>query len=288
MMLRRLQQAGHKPIVLMGGGTTKVGDPSGKDESRKLLTDEEIDANIASIRRVFEHFLTFGDGPTDAIMVNNADWLDELEYISVPARGRAAFHDQPDADLRQRQAAARPRAAADLPRIQLHDPPGLRLPGAVAARRLPAAAGRVGPVGQYRQRHRAWPPDRRHRAVRRDDAADHHRRRRQDGQDRAGRGLAQRRPAQPLRLLAILAEHRRTPMSAGSCGCSPTCRSTRSRGWKACRAPRSTRPRSCWRPRRRRCCTARGGARRRGRPRSRRSRTAAPARTCRRYPSATA
>src|SRR3954463_1683984 len=61
MMLRQLQQAGHKPVVLMGGGTTKVGDPSGKDESRRLLTSEEIDANIAGIRRVFEHFLTFGD-----------------------------------------------------------------------------------------------------------------------------------------------------------------------------------------------------------------------------------
>src|SRR3954463_1615733 len=67
MMLRRLQQVGHRPIVLMGGGTTKVGDPSGKDESRRLLTSEEIDANIAGIRRVFEHFLTFGDGPTDAV-----------------------------------------------------------------------------------------------------------------------------------------------------------------------------------------------------------------------------
>jgi tyrosyl-tRNA synthetase len=82
MMLRRLQQAGHRPIVLMGGGTTKVGDPSGKDESRKLLTAEEIDANIAGIRRIFEQFLTFGDGPSDAIMVNNADWLDTLEYIA--------------------------------------------------------------------------------------------------------------------------------------------------------------------------------------------------------------
>ena len=81
MMLRRLQQAGHKPIVLMGGGTTKVGDPSGKDESRKLLTDEVIASNIASIRRAFERFLTFGDGPTDAVMVNNADWLDQLAYI---------------------------------------------------------------------------------------------------------------------------------------------------------------------------------------------------------------
>jgi tyrosyl-tRNA synthetase len=83
MLLRRMQQTGHKPIVLMGGGTTKIGDPSGKDESRKLLTPEVIDANIASIRRVFEHFLTFGDGPTDAIIVNNADWLDKLGYISL-------------------------------------------------------------------------------------------------------------------------------------------------------------------------------------------------------------
>ena len=81
MLLRRLQQAGHKPIVLMGGGTTKVGDPSGKDESRQALTSEQIDANIAGIRRVFERFLTFGDGPTDAVMMNNADWLDELTYI---------------------------------------------------------------------------------------------------------------------------------------------------------------------------------------------------------------
>jgi len=81
MKLRRMQQAGHKPIVLMGGGTTKIGDPSGKDESRRLLTSETIDANIASIRRAFERFLTFGDGPTDAIMVNNADWLDALDYI---------------------------------------------------------------------------------------------------------------------------------------------------------------------------------------------------------------
>ena len=81
MLLRRLQQAGHRPIVLMGGGTTKVGDPSGKDEGRQLLTHEQIDANIAGIRRVFEHFLKFGDGPSDAVMVNNADWLDTLAYI---------------------------------------------------------------------------------------------------------------------------------------------------------------------------------------------------------------
>ena len=83
MMLRRLQQAGHRPIVLMGGGTTKVGDPSGKDESRKLLGDADIQANIASIRRVFERFLTFGDGPSDAILLDNADWLDELNYVDM-------------------------------------------------------------------------------------------------------------------------------------------------------------------------------------------------------------
>nr|WP_235091308.1 tyrosine--tRNA ligase [Sphingomonas lutea] len=81
MLLRRLQQAGHRPIVLMGGGTSKIGDPSFKDEARKLLTAETINANIASIKRVFESFLTFGDGPADAIMADNADWLDRLEYV---------------------------------------------------------------------------------------------------------------------------------------------------------------------------------------------------------------
>ena len=81
MLLRRLQQAGHKPIVLMGGGTGKIGDPSFKDEARKLLTTDTIAANVASIKTVFERFLTFGDGPTDAVMVDNADWLDKLEYI---------------------------------------------------------------------------------------------------------------------------------------------------------------------------------------------------------------
>ena len=83
MLLRRLQQAGHKPIVVMGGGTTKIGDPSGKDESRQLLTDERIDENIAGIRTVFERLLTFGDGPSDAVMVNNDEWLAGLGYIDL-------------------------------------------------------------------------------------------------------------------------------------------------------------------------------------------------------------
>ncbi len=83
MLLRRIQQAGHKPIVIMGGGTTKIGDPSGKDEVRKLLDDDGINANIASIRRAFERLLTFGDGPTDAVMVNNDEWLSKLGYIEL-------------------------------------------------------------------------------------------------------------------------------------------------------------------------------------------------------------
>ena len=81
LMLRRLQQAGHRPIVVIGGGTTKVGDPSGKDESRQLLTQDKIDANKKTIRATFERFLIFGDGPTDAIIVDNDEWLSGLNYI---------------------------------------------------------------------------------------------------------------------------------------------------------------------------------------------------------------
>ncbi|MEQ1539006.1 MAG: tyrosine--tRNA ligase [Sphingorhabdus sp.] len=83
MMLRRLQQTGHKPVVVMGGGTTRIGDPTGRDDSRKMLTDETIEANIASIRTAFERLLVFGDGPTDAVMVNNHDWLGQLGYIEL-------------------------------------------------------------------------------------------------------------------------------------------------------------------------------------------------------------
>ncbi|MEM9641834.1 MAG: tyrosine--tRNA ligase [Pseudomonadota bacterium] len=82
MMLRWLQKTGHKPIVLMGGGTTKIGDPSGKDDARKLLTPEQIDNNIAGIRAVFSKYLEFGEGPTDALQANNAEWLDALNYVT--------------------------------------------------------------------------------------------------------------------------------------------------------------------------------------------------------------
>ena len=81
MMLRRMQQTGHKPIVVMGGGTTKVGDPSGKDATRQLLSEAAIAANIASIRKAFDAYLSFGEGRTDAVVVNNAEWLDQLGYV---------------------------------------------------------------------------------------------------------------------------------------------------------------------------------------------------------------
>jgi tyrosyl-tRNA synthetase len=81
MVLRWLQKTGHKPITLMGGGTTKVGDPSFRSEERPLLTPKAIDANIAGLKKVFANYLTYGDGPTDAIMLNNAEWLDQLNYL---------------------------------------------------------------------------------------------------------------------------------------------------------------------------------------------------------------
>ena len=79
MTLRRLQQAGHRPILLMGGGTTKAGDPSGKDETRLILSPEQIEENKRSMLSGVQHLLKFGDGPSDAIMVDNAEWLDRLE-----------------------------------------------------------------------------------------------------------------------------------------------------------------------------------------------------------------
>jgi tyrosyl-tRNA synthetase len=83
MLLRLFQKAGHKPIVLMGGGTTRIGDPTGRDETRQLLSDDEIARNMAGIRRTFANFLEVGEGPGAAVMVNNADWLDELRYIPL-------------------------------------------------------------------------------------------------------------------------------------------------------------------------------------------------------------
>ncbi len=125
MLLRWLQKTGGKPIALMGGGTTRVGDPSGKDESRKILTLEQIEDNKNGIKRVFSKFLTFGDSAKDAIMPDNAEWLAQSQLHRFPARHRPAFLGQPHAGDGFGQGAARTRARAVVPRIQLHVPSGL-------------------------------------------------------------------------------------------------------------------------------------------------------------------
>jgi tyrosyl-tRNA synthetase len=119
MTLRRLQQAGHKPILLMGGGTTKAGDPSGKDETRLILTPQQIEENKQSMLGGVRHLLKFGDGASDAIMVDNAEWLDRLEYI--PFLREVGRH----ADHGQRQTQAGTRSGALLPGIQLFHHAGL-------------------------------------------------------------------------------------------------------------------------------------------------------------------
>ncbi|MEE3106560.1 MAG: tyrosine--tRNA ligase, partial [Pseudomonadota bacterium] len=91
MMLRWLQRTGHKPIVLMGGGTTKIGDPSGKDDARKLLNEDEIEANKQGIQSIFARYLNVGDGPTDAVMVDTPDWLDQVLSLPVLRTSRAQF-----------------------------------------------------------------------------------------------------------------------------------------------------------------------------------------------------
>ena len=146
--------------------------------------------------------------PGDAIMANNADWLEHAQLHRLPARRRAAFLGQPHARVRLGEAAARAPAGAVVPRIQLHDPAGLRFRRALQAPRLRAADGRLRPVGQHRQRHRSRPAHAQRAAVRADRAADHDLLRRQDGQDRGRRGVAQCRPGEPVRVLAILAQHR--------------------------------------------------------------------------------
>ena len=281
MMLRWLQKTGGKPITLMGGGTTRVGDPSGKDETRRILSIEEIEANKESLKAVFARFLDFG-GPHAAIMPDNAEWLAPLNYIDFLRDVGRHFSVNRMLSFEFGEAPARARPGALVPRVQLHDPAGLRFRRASPPPRLRAADGRLRPVGQHRQRHRPRPPHGHRAALRAHLPADHHLLRRQDGQDRAGRGLAERRRSSRPTNTGSSGGTPRTPTSAASCASSPSCRSTRSPGWSGSRAPRSTRRRRCWRPRRRRSCTA---GKRRQRPPRRRgkpSRKAAAETRCRR------
>ena len=185
---------------------------------------------MPSIQRGFDSFLNFGDGPTDAIMVDNADWLDRLDYIPFLRDVGRHFTVNRMLTLDSVKLRLEREQPLTLPRIQLHDHAGLRFRRAVPALWLPPADRRLGPVGQHRQRHRSGPPRGERAAVRPDHAADHHRLRRQDGQDRGGRRVAQRRHAAAPTTTGSSGATPRTPMSAASCACSPTCRWTRSRG----------------------------------------------------------
>ena len=192
MMLRWLQKTGHRPIVLLGGGTTKIGDPSGRDESRSLLSEDAIVANKKGIRRSFDRFLSFGDGTTDALLVDNADWLDGLGYIPLLRDIGAHFSINRMLtfdSVRLRLDREQPLSFLEFNYMILQAYDFLEL-----SRRaeLPPADGRLGPVGQHRQRRGARAPHRRTPGLRAHHAAHHAGLRREDGQDRARRRLAQR------------------------------------------------------------------------------------------------
>ena len=235
MMLHWLQQTGNKPIALMGGGTTRVGDPSGRDETRKILTYEQIDANKESIKGTFAKFMQLRRGQDRRRDGRQRRVADQAQLHRDAARRRPAFLDQPHADDGFGEAAARARAGALVHRIQLHDPAVLRFRRAGAPLRLQSADGRLGPVGQHRQRHRSRPPHGHASALRADLPAADHVVRRQDGQDRGRRRLAQCRHAAALRLLAVLAQHRGRRRRALPASCSRRCRWTRSRGSRRCK-----------------------------------------------------
>ena len=208
MILRLLQRHGHRPLVLMGGGTTRIGDPSGKDESRQLLTDEQIDANMAGIRRCFDPFLRFGDGPSDAIMANNADWLNALGYI--PLLREVGTHFTINRMLTFDSVRIRLDREHPLTFLEFN----YMILQSYDFRELNRRYGvtlQIGGSDQWGNIVCGMELTRRTdgKAVYRPDhAADHHRVRRQDGQDRAGRGVAHPRSAVALRVLAVLAQHR--------------------------------------------------------------------------------
>jgi hypothetical protein len=208
MMLHWLQQTGHRPIVLMGGGTTRVGDPSGRDEGRKLLTLENIESNKAGIAEVFAKFLTFGGGPTDAVMVDNAEWLTKLNYIDFlrdVGRHFSVNHMLSFDSVRLRLDREQPLSFIEFNYMILQGYDFVELANRYGCR---LQMGGSDQWGNHRQRHRSRAPHGHAPALRADDAADHARVRRQDGQDRLGRDLAQSCDAEPLRLLAVLAQHR--------------------------------------------------------------------------------
>ena len=225
MMLRWLQKTGHKPITLMGGGTTKVGDPSFRSDERPLLTPEQIAANIATIRGVFAKYLDYGDAPDRRDHARQRRVARRASTTSTFLRdigrhfsvNRMLSFESVKSRLDREQPLS-------LPRVQLHDPAGLRLPRAPPPRGLPAADGRLGPVGQHRQRHRPDPPRRGRRGLRADLAAPHHlRRRARWASPPAARSGSTPRCSAPTTSGSSGATPP-TPTSAASSSSTPSCR----------------------------------------------------------------
>ena len=208
MMLHWLQQTGHRPIALMGGGTTRVGDPSGKDETRRVLTDEAISGNLKGIRAVFSKFLKFEDAGGNAVMANNADWLNKLNYIDFLrdvgrhfSVNRMLSFDSVKMRLDRQQELSF--LEFNYMVLQAYD--------FVELNKRYDCILQMGGSDQWGNIVNGIDLGRRMREcaiVRADVAADHDFVRRQDGQDRGRRGVAQRRSGEPIRLLAVLAQHR--------------------------------------------------------------------------------
>jgi tyrosyl-tRNA synthetase len=281
MMLRRLQQAGHKPIVIVGGGTTKVGDPSGKDETRQLRTHDEIQANIASQKQAFSKFLTFGDGPTDAMLVDNDEWLSKLGYIDFLREYGVHFtinrmlafdsvklrldREQPLTFIEFNYMLMQATDFLELNRrygcvLQMggSDQWGNILNGVELIRRVDhkPAFGLTTPLLSTASGAKMG----------------------KTAQGAVWLNADMRSPYDYWQFW----RNARTPTSAGSCGCSPTSRWTRCGGWSPCRARRSTTPRRRWPMRPPPCCTAKRRPRRRATPPRRPSNRGRCRPTCRR------
>ena len=224
MMLYWLQQSGNKPITLMGGGTTMVGDPSGKDESRALRSVDEIEANKASIRGVFAKVLRYGSGASDAVMLDNAEWLTKLNWIEMLRDiGR---HFSVNRMLTMDSVRLRLEREQEMSFIEFNYMVCQAYDFVELSRRVGCRL-QMGGSDQWGNIVNGVDLGRRMgiaATVRADDAAAHDGIGRQDGQDRPGRGLAQRRRIQPLRFLAILAKRRGRRRRQVPQSCSRSCR----------------------------------------------------------------
>ena len=249
MMLYWMQQTGHRPIALMGGGTTRVGDPSGKDDSRRILTDDVIAENLTGIRKIFSKFLKFGDGPKDAVMANNADWLNSLNYIDfLRDVGR---HFSVNRMLSFNSVKMRLERQQELSFLEFNYMI-LQAYDFVELNKRYGCALQMGGSDQWGNIVNGIDLGRRMlnaqlfalttplitTVVGR-----------QDGQDRGRRGLARCRHDERLRLLAVLAQHRGRRRAALPQAVHGAAAGRDRHGSRRCRARRSTRPRRSWRRR---------------------------------------